>query len=42
MTDWTKKQPCQECGKMVMSKEMHTFQDCLNWKKELKQNKSEG
>ncbi|KKL27398.1 hypothetical protein LCGC14_2385540 [marine sediment metagenome] len=36
MTDYTKKQPCGECGKMVESQEKHTYEDCLKWLQKLK------
>ena len=39
MTDWTKPQPCEECGKMVNSKEKHTFEDCKDWRMKIKTSK---
>ena len=36
MTDYTKKQPCGECGKMVDLGERHTYEDCLKWLQKLK------
>ena len=35
MTDWTKPQLCQECGKRVKPNENHTYQDCLDWRKKI-------
>jgi len=36
MIDYTKPQPCGECGKMVRLKEKHIYQDCLKWKDRLR------
>ncbi len=33
MTDYTKPQPCGECGAMVMIDERPTYEDCLRCKK---------
>ena len=35
MVDYAKPFPCTECGKMVMSNEKHTFEDCKKQKKHL-------
>lgn len=37
MTDYTKPFPCGECGKMVMVNEKHTYEDCLKWKKKVRE-----
>lgn len=37
MIDWTKPQPCGECGKMVNPQEKHTYEDCMNWKNKIKE-----
>jgi len=39
MVDWTKPQPCGECGKMVKIDEKHYYKDCLRWKKYIKSRK---
>ena len=36
MVDYSKKFPCGECGKMIYPNEKHTYEDCINWKKQLK------
>lgn len=36
MVDWNNPQPCGECGKMVHINETHTFEDCKDWRKTIK------
>ena len=36
MVDWNNPQPCGECGKLVHKGEKHTFGDCTDWKKTIK------
>lgn len=40
MIDWSKPQPCQECGQKVLSTQPHSFEDCKKWKKNIQQNKN--
>ena len=35
MVDYAKPFPCTECGKMVMSNEKHTFEDCKKQHREI-------
>jgi len=36
MVNWNNPQPCGECGKMVHKEERHTFEDCKDWKKTIR------
>ncbi len=42
MTDYTKPFPCGTCGKMVMTTEKHTFNDCATHKEKHKEATDDG